>query len=626
MTEPYSAADGLVRVYPPRRGTTRTARGWSGRTAAASPAATSTCPRPTGSRAPSPPAGSPWSRSTTGSRRCRTALADDVSALRRERRALPARPPTTSSPRGRWARRVAELRSPRRLGARRRERRRQPRDRRDPAPARATAACAPGRSSCSPIRRCSPCSPSRMPRCAPRSTPTPRPTASAPTPCAGCTRTTSAARVRRRAAARRSRAWRRPRSRRLPADAHDQRRRRRAARLGRGTSPRRSPPPGVDVEVAHRARHPARPPQPPDEPGFAASIDRIAARLAALPRIHPRARAPPSPTRRRSPHSHDSPKDRSHDEPGRRRPDRAVEPPRRRPEEHELRRRQHVRQGHRDRPRHRRAGRAAVGQGLRRRPRHPHRVGPRGAAPRPHARARRRLPRRRPRGRDGRRVRLLPARQGRRGAVDRHRDARPRRCRARRPPASRLGHRDRDRRRTARSSRRRSSAARSCGCRGVAPASSSASTSPRSRRRTRRRSAASSAGTASPRGATRRDEAEANSLWIIETAQAYIDANGKKEPVRQGAQEVRARCRRPSAARRPPRSRPTIRGIASHDKPMVGHFTDDPRVLEFLASAKAPEARRARHQLPRPLPAHQGQADAARPARRTPRSRRRSRG
>ena len=37
---------------------------------------------------------------------------------------------------------------------------------------------------------------------------------------------------------------------------------------------------------------------------------------------------------------------------------------------------------------------------------------------------RRRLPRRRARGRDGRRVRLLPARQGRRGAVDRHRHAR----------------------------------------------------------------------------------------------------------------------------------------------------------------------------------------------------------
>src|SRR5690606_20281321 len=33
---------------------------------------------------------------------------------------------------------------------------------------------------------------------------------------------------------------------------------------------------------------------------------------------------------------------------------------------------------------------------------------------------------------------------------------------------------------------------------------------------------------------------------------------------------------------------PTIRSIASHDKPMIGHFTDADVVLEFLASEKAP--------------------------------------
>ncbi|MCR2735674.1 hypothetical protein NSP45_24870, partial [Salmonella enterica] len=32
----------------------------------------------------------------------------------------------------------------------------------------------------------------------------------------------------------------------------------------------------------------------------------------------------------------------------------------------------------------------------------------------------------------------------------------------------------------------------------------------------------------------------------------------------------------------------TIRGIASTDKPMVGHYTDSPEVLDFLASEKAP--------------------------------------
>ena len=134
-------------------------------------------------------------------------------------------------------------------------------------------------------------------------------------------------------------------------------------------------------------------------------------------------------------------------QPHRRRADRPVQPPRRGPAEHQLRRRQHLRQGHRDRPGHRRARRAAVGQGLRRRPRHADRGGPGGAAAGPAARAGRRLPGRRPRGRDGRRVRLLPARQGRRRAVDRHRHARAGRRRARRPPAPGLRHRDRDRRR-----------------------------------------------------------------------------------------------------------------------------------------------------------------------------------
>ena len=55
------------------------------------------------------------------------------------------------------------------------------------------------------------------------------------------------------------------------------------------------------------------------------------------------------------------------------------------------------------------------------------RAGPGRAAAGPAARAGRRLPGRGARGRDGRRVRLLPARQGRGRAVDRHRDARPRR-------------------------------------------------------------------------------------------------------------------------------------------------------------------------------------------------------
>ncbi|HEX5860031.1 MAG TPA: bifunctional aldolase/short-chain dehydrogenase, partial [Microbacterium sp.] len=84
------------------------------------------------------------------------------------------------------------------------------------------------------------------------------------------------------------------------------------------------------------------------------------------------------------------------------------------------------------------------------------------------------------------------------------------------------------------------------------------------------------------------EEAEANSLWIIETAQAYLDANGKKDPFGKERKKFTAL---PDEERRAKAAAlaPTIRGIASHDKPMVGHFTDDPRVLEFLASAKAPK-------------------------------------
>ena len=56
-----------------------------------------------------------------------------------------------------------------------------------------------------------------------------------------------------------------------------------------------------------------------------------------------------------------------------------------------------------------------------------------------------RLPGRGSRGRDGRGVRLLPARARGSRAVDRHRDARPRRRAACRPPPSRLRHRARHR-------------------------------------------------------------------------------------------------------------------------------------------------------------------------------------
>ena len=81
---------------------------------------------------------------------------------------------------------------------------------------------------------------------------------------------------------------------------------------------------------------------------------------------------------------------------------------------------------------------------------------------------------------------------------------------------------------------------------------------------------------------------EANSRWIIDTAQAYIDAKGSKTPF---GRAVATNAALPRDARRAKAAAlaATIRGIASQDKPMVGHFSDDPRVLEFLGSSSAPK-------------------------------------
>lgn len=84
------------------------------------------------------------------------------------------------------------------------------------------------------------------------------------------------------------------------------------------------------------------------------------------------------------------------------------------------------------------------------------------------------------------------------------------------------------------------------------------------------------------------EEAEANSLWIIDTAAAYIAEHGAADPfggVRAGFEALPETERRERAAA----LAPTIRGIASHDKPQVGHFTDSAVVLDFLASERAPE-------------------------------------
>ena len=82
-------------------------------------------------------------------------------------------------------------------------------------------------------------------------------------------------------------------------------------------------------------------------------------------------------------------------------------------------------------------------------------------------------------------------------------------------------------------------------------------------------------------------EVEANSLWIIETAAAYIAEHARPEPFGPALDGYAALAedeRRAKAAALVP----TIRSIASADRPMVGHFTDSAEVLDFLASSEHP--------------------------------------
>ncbi|AFR48219.1 bifunctional rhamnulose-1-phosphate aldolase/short-chain dehydrogenase [Gordonia sp. KTR9] len=83
------------------------------------------------------------------------------------------------------------------------------------------------------------------------------------------------------------------------------------------------------------------------------------------------------------------------------------------------------------------------------------------------------------------------------------------------------------------------------------------------------------------------DEAQAHSLEIIHTAEEYIAANGRPQPFGaplDGYDALPADERRAKAAA----LAPFIRGLASVDRPQVGHFTDAEPVLEFLAAEQHP--------------------------------------
>lgn len=79
------------------------------------------------------------------------------------------------------------------------------------------------------------------------------------------------------------------------------------------------------------------------------------------------------------------------------------------------------------------------------------------------------------------------------------------------------------------------------------------------------------------------DECESRSLEIIATAQRFIDEHGKPRPF--GGTSV---VPLPEAERRARAAAlaPVIRGLASTDKPQLGHYSDHPAVLEFVGSEK----------------------------------------
>ena len=83
------------------------------------------------------------------------------------------------------------------------------------------------------------------------------------------------------------------------------------------------------------------------------------------------------------------------------------------------------------------------------------------------------------------------------------------------------------------------------------------------------------------------DEAEANSLWIIETAEKFIESEGRENPF---GTELAGYGALPEAERlaKAAALAPSIRGLVSTDRAQVGHFTDAPVVTDFLASSEHP--------------------------------------
>ncbi|MDR2274179.1 MAG: bifunctional aldolase/short-chain dehydrogenase [Sphingobacterium sp.] len=74
-----------------------------------------------------------------------------------------------------------------------------------------------------------------------------------------------------------------------------------------------------------------------------------------------------------------------------------------------------------------------------------------------------------------------------------------------------------------------------------------------------------------------------NSLDVIEACATYLEENyGKKGPVFAGQKETS--LPQEERAAQAAKLAPILRGFCSSERPMIGHFTDDERVLEFINS------------------------------------------
>ena len=112
-------------------------------------------------------------------------------------------------------------------------------------------------------------------------------------------------------------------------------------------------------------------------------------------------------------------------------------------------------------------------------------------------------------------------------------------------------------------------------------------------------------------------QAEKNSLWIIRTAERHIKKHSKKEPF--GARLKKYEPLAPGEAPRPRRRDRAAAARRRLGRPRDGRPLHRRQGRPRLPRQPQPPAPgRARHVVPGPLPAHQGQADGARPRARRP--------